>query len=135
LLLELSRSVVTTLLANMRSLKLDDKVQIQNVDTIRWLKSAGPQTTGLPKVPWIIFCCPPYSLWRNDGPRLIEGLENLMLSAPQGSQLLCETEDNYDLPPLMPKWSWDVRHYKPASVSIARKYSQNPEVDGTVDKP
>lgn len=119
--LELSRPAINTMLENMKVLNLNDLIEVQNVDTLRWLKSAEGQTRRLPNVPWVIFCCPPYAMWRNDGQRLVEGLQQLMAVAPEGSRLVCETELDYPLAGQMPEYEWDLRKYKPAMVGFAQK--------------
>lgn len=120
-ILELSRATVNSILDNMRILKLDDLINVQNVDTLRWLKTADHQTARMPKCPWVIFCCPPYAMWKDQGDRLVEGLKILMDAAPTGSRIVCETEENYDLASQMPGYDWDVRRYKPALVAFGTK--------------
>lgn len=120
-LLELSRPTVSTMLSNMKLLNLGDKCDVQNVDTFRWLRTVETQTMRLPRVPWVLFCCPPYALWNLQAERLIEGLVALMNCAPAESMLVCETEDSFDLVKLLPQYDWDVRRYKPASIAIATR--------------
>jgi 16S rRNA (guanine966-N2)-methyltransferase len=118
LLLELSRPVVTTLLANMRALGLSDRVRVQNVDTLRWMRGIDAHSSGLPDEPWVIYCCPPYALWKNRTDRMIDGLKNLHQIAPTGSRIVCEAESSFDLEGVLPGWDWDIRQYKPAQIGI-----------------
>ncbi len=118
LLLEYSRPTVSTLLANMRSLDLGERVQIQNVDTLRWLRSAVEGTSHLPRQPWVVFCCPPYSMWKKQTSQLSGGLINLRNCAPDDSRFVCETEVDFDLAAYLPNWTMDVRDYKPARIWI-----------------
>lgn len=122
-LLEYSRTTVNSILANLRTLGIDEYVDVQNVDTLRWLKSSHDQTASLPRCPWIIYCCPPYAMWMSDTDLLISGLNTLMDAAPEGSKLVCETEEKFDLAARMPSFDWDVRNYKPAVVSICIKHN------------
>jgi 16S rRNA (guanine966-N2)-methyltransferase len=119
-LLELSRPTVTSMLSNMKLLGLADKCDIQNVDTFRWMKTAEIQTKRIPVVPWIVYCCPPYALWKQQTDRMIEGLALLMGCAPKDSTLVCETEEDFDVTKLLPQFDWDVRRYKPACVALGR---------------
>jgi 16S rRNA (guanine966-N2)-methyltransferase len=121
LMLELSRPVVSTLLDNMRSLGLEDVVQVQNVDTLRWLRTVESQTAWVPVQPWVVFCCPPYSLWTRQTDRIVEGLKQLYQCAPVSSRLVCETDFSFDLLAAFPDWDWDIRTYKPARVGLATK--------------
>lgn len=125
LLLELSRTTVASMLANMRLLGLDDQVAIQNVDTLRWMRSSAAQTSQLPSCPWVVFCCPPYALWTGQTSRMLEGLQTLYACAPDQSRFLCETDYSFDLAQALPDWSWDIRDYKPAKVGICTKHSAN----------
>ncbi|MFO0943454.1 MAG: RsmD family RNA methyltransferase [Pirellulales bacterium] len=120
-ILELSRATVNSILDNMRTLKLDNLIEVQNVDTLRWLRTADHQTARMPKCPWVIFCCPPYAMWNDQGDRLVEGLKILMEAAPAGSRIVGETEENYDLASQLPGYDWDVRRYKPALVAFGTK--------------
>jgi 16S rRNA (guanine966-N2)-methyltransferase len=120
-LLELSRATVTTILANMRTLGLADCVDVQNVDTLRWLRSAADHTAQLPRNPWVVFCCPPFSMWEDQTDKLVDGLAQLIECAPEGSRLVCESEDKFDVASRLPQLDWDVRHYKPAMISIGSR--------------
>lgn len=122
-ILELSRPAINTMLDNMRVLKLTEHIELQNVDTLRWLKTAEFQTARLPRCPWVIFCCPPYAMWSKQEDRLLDGLNLLLQSAPVDSRLVCETLENYDLAGKMDQFQWDVRRYKPASVSFTTRPS------------
>lgn len=121
LLLEYSRPTVSTILANMRALDLGDRVQVQNVDSLRWLRNAASETSHLPHCPWIIYCCPPYSMWQRQTSRLLEGLASLRVVAPTGSRFVCETDESFDLTNHLPDWNWNVRNYQPALLCIATK--------------
>lgn len=120
-ILELSRPTVSAMLENMRTLALTDLIEVQNVDTLRWLRTAEHQTARMPRTPWVIFCCPPYAMWAKDGPQLVEGIDALLKTAPEGSRIVCETEENYDLAGQLPGYTWDVRRYKPAIVAFGSK--------------
>lgn len=127
--LELSRQTVNSILDNMKTLGLSDLVDVQNVDTLRWLKTSDHQTSRFPPYRWIIFCCPPYAMWEHHGDKLVEGLKLLMQVAPEGSRLVCETEESYDIAAQMPEYDWDVRRYKPAIVAFATKHGAEAEED------
>ncbi len=118
--LELARPAVRTIVGNLKDLNLGDRLQVQNVDTLRWLRHLDLQLVNFPDVPWIVFCCPPYKLWINEGEKLCEGLAELYDSSPSGSQFVCETE-KYDICEQLPQIEWDVREYHPATISIAKK--------------
>ena len=118
-MLELARPAVASILANMRSLDLSDRVEVHNVDTLRWLRQASQRTAELPRCRWIVFCCPPYALWQNQPERLLGGIRDLLACMPHDSRLLCESAESFDVASHLPEWEWDVRTYRPAQVAIA----------------
>lgn len=120
-ILELSGQTVRSMLENMQRLKLTELVQVQNVDTLRWLRNSDESTANLPDVPWVVFCCPPYKMWDSDGERLCEGLAKMYELSPPGSRFVCETESWYDLAAALPQFEWDVREYSPAKVALLTK--------------
>ncbi|MCA9131740.1 MAG: RsmD family RNA methyltransferase [Planctomycetales bacterium] len=121
LILEMARPAVATILSNMRALGLSEQIEVHNVDTLRWLRNLDSVRVAWPEIPWVVFCCPPYRLWTSDGERLCAGLLALYAACPSGSQFICETEHDFDIPAAMPQVTWDVRHYSPAYISVARK--------------
>lgn len=120
-ILELSRTAVATILANTRELDYSDRIEVHNVDTLRWLRSATEQTSGWPDIPWVVFCCPPYRMWGSDGDRLAAGLKELYELSPAGSLFVTETEKDYDVSTEIPSIKWDVRRYPPAFIGIAKR--------------
>ncbi len=121
IILEMSRPAVTTMLESMRQLGLSDRIDVFNVDTLRWLRNLEMARSNWPDLPWVIYCCPPYKMWTSDSERLCQGLSDMLAAAPEGSRLVCETERSYDLPAAMPQFEWDVRQYDPANIAICGK--------------
>ncbi len=121
IILEMSRSSVSTILQSMRQLDLTDRIEVYNVDTLRWLRNLEMASQGWPDLPWVVYCCPPYKLWTTDTERLCSGLMEMFDASPAGSRFVCESEFNFDLPAAMPQVQWDVRNYIPANISICRK--------------
>jgi 16S rRNA (guanine966-N2)-methyltransferase len=120
-ILEMSRSSVSTIVSNLKLLKLDEQVEVHNVDTLRWLRSLEQNVKAWPDLPWVVFCCPPYRLWVNDGERLADGLRSMYALSPKGSQFVCETDKSYDLATSIPELPWDIRDYTPAFVGVCEK--------------
>lgn len=120
-LLELSRPAITTVLANATRLRIADRVEIHNVDTLRWLKSFSLAPPKWSELPWVVFCCPPYRMWTTELDRLRDGLQQLRTASPVGSFFVVETEQDFDIAGQLPGWDWDIRPYKPAKVGIAEK--------------
>lgn len=120
-ILEMSRTSVSTIVENLKLLKLDEQIDVHNVDTLRWLRSLEQNVQAWPALPWIVFCCPPYRLWEHDGERLADGLRAMFAMCPEGSQFVCETDHRYDLAASIPELPWDIREYKPAFVGVCEK--------------
>lgn len=121
ILLELSRPAVTTIVNNAQRLKVTDQIEVHNVDTFRWLKYIESTAAPWMESPWVVFCCPPYQLWTTDFPRLKEGLLKMFEISPSDSMFVVESELEFDVAKSIPELEWDVRPYKPASISIASR--------------
>ncbi len=121
IILELSRASVSTIVSNLKLLRLDEQVAVHNVDTLRWLRSLDANTQAWANQPWVVFCCPPYQLWQTQGQRLTDGLRAMFALAPAGSQFVIETDKHFDVQTHLPELPWDVRSYPPAFISICEK--------------
>lgn len=118
---ELSRPAVATIVDNLKLLRLESQIEVQNIDTLRWLKSIEANTKKWPQMPWVIYCCPPYRLWKEESQRLLAGVAELYAVAPAGSWIVCETEQDFDMAKELPTIEWDIRKYNPAYVAVAHK--------------
>lgn len=118
---ELSRPAVATIVDNLKLLRLETQIEVHNIDTLRWLRSIEANTKNWPKMPWVVYCCPPYRLWNEESQRLVTGVSELFAAAPAGSWLVCETEQNFDMAKELPDIDWDIRKYNPAYVAVAHK--------------
>ena len=118
---ELSRPAVATIVDNLKLLRLETQIEVQNIDTLRWLRSIEANTKNWPKMPWVMYCCPPYRLWKEESQRLLTGVAELYAAAPTGSWLVCETEQDFDMAKELPAIDWDIRKYNPAYVAVAHK--------------
>ncbi len=121
ILFESSCPTVTTILENMFMLGLGEQVVVHHADTLRWLRNATTSTADWSKLPWVVFCCPPYALWNREQQPLCDGIAQLYASSPVGSQFVCETDRSFDLAAALPNIEWRVREYEPAVISIAAK--------------
>jgi 16S rRNA (guanine966-N2)-methyltransferase len=120
-MLDLSRTAVSLIIENANRLKLANRVEVHNADTLRWFKYLETTTAPWMEQPWVVFCCPPYAMWVQEGERLKSGLLELFRLSPPGSLFVVETEVSYDLAAAIPELEWDIRTYKPAFVGIAEK--------------
>ncbi|RMF38067.1 MAG: hypothetical protein D6753_16395 [Planctomycetota bacterium] len=123
LLMELSRTTVSSILENAAKLQILDRVDVLNVDTLRWLQGDRPRRLPMDQ-PWVVFCCPPYRLWHEQTDAMCTALETLFNMAPADSQFICEADLQFDFRENLPALPWDVRKYAPAQVGVLRKPAQ-----------
>lgn len=123
ILLEMLRPAMAGIVDNLKRLKIEDKAEVHNVDTLRWLKYLETTASSWPRSPWVVFCCPPYRMWETELPKLREGLAAMQKLSPEGSFFVVEVEEPFDIPAELPEFEWDVRLYKPALVGVAEKAS------------
>jgi 16S rRNA (guanine966-N2)-methyltransferase len=109
-------------------LGISDQVEVLDQDVIRWsqslgqgLESNGGKFTQMraDSVPWVVVCCPPYSMWETHSEELTELVRAWTSAAPVGSLFAVELEQNTDLGVLPAYLEWQVRRYAPAQVAIA----------------
>jgi len=121
---EILKSAVREIQSNAKTLGLTEVVEVVQTDVIDW-------SNGLPenaerfdrdsKPIWVVFCCPPYSLWEGSGEKLRTMLELWWESAPDGSLFAVELEESTPIKYLPSQADWDLRLYKPARMAIAEK--------------
>ena len=58
--------------------------------------------------PWIVYLCPPYSMWMEMTDKMFELIQVTASLAPQGSQIVVETDKFFD-PTSLPFENWDIR--------------------------
>jgi 16S rRNA (guanine966-N2)-methyltransferase len=124
---ELSRPAVSTIVDTLKLLKLENAIEVHNIDTLRWMRSIESNVRSWPRVPWMIYCCPPYRMWSDHKERLLTGISELFAISPPGSKLICETEHDFDMATEVPELEWDIRKYQPAFIAIASKPLAEPE--------
>ncbi len=121
ILLEMLRPAVAGIVENLKRLRIEDKAEVHNVDTLRWMKYLETTVAAWPKAPWVVFCCPPYRMWETEVARLREGLAQMLALSPSGSFFVVEAEEPFDIAAELPEFNWDIRQYKPALVGVAEK--------------
>ena len=88
-------------------------------DAFRWTKNP---TAPLDK-PWVVFCSPPYEFYVSRQQEMLELVGRLIEKSPQGSCLVIEADEQFDMQLLPGEIEWDVRKYFPAIVAIGSKGS------------
>lgn len=87
-------------------------------------ETAEPQPQGLPwpqDRPWVVFCCPPYSMWETQGDALKSLIQQWWQAAPEDSLFAVELETETPVSWLPEEIDWDIRNYQPAKIAVAQK--------------
>ena len=132
---EILKSAAREIQTNAKSLGISDAIEVIQTDVIDWSKGLPENCSRFSQGPnpiWVVFCCPPYSLWESNGKQLLAMLERWWIAAPPGSLFAVELEEATS-PEYLPKQAdWDLRVYKPARMAVAEKempeHAPNPEL-------
>lgn len=95
-------------------------------DSFFWVRKFLKTPNLWPSEPWIVFCCPPYAMFEDQTEELTNMIESLQNAAPQGSLIVVETGEKFDLRQLPSPDGWRSRLYSPAVISI---FSTLPDED------
>jgi 16S rRNA (guanine966-N2)-methyltransferase len=105
--------------SNIQALGVAANCELVHADALLWVR----QTPRLALIPWLVFCSPPYDLYRLREAEMIGLLAYLAESIPAQSIIVVEADERFD-PALLPHPSeWDIRRYPPAVIGIYRKGS------------
>lgn len=102
---------------NVTALGLEELTQIVTASAFVWLK----QRPELPRIPWVVFCSPPWDFFVQRSCEILELIGGLMQSAPAESIFAVEADEHFDFALLPDADAWDVRRYPPAVVGIYRR--------------
>ena len=103
-------------------LGISQGITVLDQDVLRWSESLPEALSGLGELrdsPWVVFCCPPYSMWESHGGELKDLLKAWAEQAPRGSLFAVELHQRTDLGLLPNNLSWEVRIYPPAQIAVA----------------
>ena len=119
-IIELHLPTAALLKQNLEMLGLLSVCRLHKTDTFFWVKNEED----LPpkKVPWIIFCSPPYDFYVSRQAEMLEMLDRLVALAPAGSIFVIEADERFDMSllPIAPPEN-RVRPYPPAVIAIFYK--------------
>ncbi len=118
---------------NIESLEVEDRSTLVGASAFVWIKRDLPQfaqSSGLGEsTPWLVFVSPPYAFFIEREEEMLALISALTHRAPVGSTLVVESDTQFDTDLLQGAtqgdasvtWTWDVRSYPPAVVTICRK--------------
>lgn len=123
---EILKSAAREIQTNAKSLGISDSLEVIQTDVLDWSKGLPGNCTRFSKNVgeiWVVYCCPPYSLWETNGKQLLTMLERWWNAAPPGSLFAVELEESTPTEFLPTQADWDLRVYKPARMAVAEKES------------
>jgi 16S rRNA (guanine966-N2)-methyltransferase len=109
---------------NIRTLGVEDRATLVITSAFLWAKRDLAQA---PSIPWLVFCSPPYAFFHERQPDMIELIERIQSSTPDGSIVVVEADESFDFGRLLrtdgsdKEGAWDIRRYAPARVGLWRK--------------
>lgn len=119
-LIELDSRAAADIRTSAKQLGFESQANVRCGDTfllsehvIQQLQQAEQAT------PWLVYVCPPYSLWNEKPEEMKQLLHRFCTAAPAGSSIIVELEEDTPLEFLPNNLEWDVRLYRPAQVAIA----------------
>lgn len=119
-LLERNFAAARMIQRNLDSLQLTDVSELLTGDTFfhapRWLDQ-----TDLPRIPWTVFCCPPYDLFVQEPTQLMDLLRTILQKAPSRSLLVVESDLRFDPHCLPDAAHWEHRPYPPAVIHLLER--------------
>jgi 16S rRNA (guanine(966)-N(2))-methyltransferase RsmD len=98
---------------NAAALQVEARIEVIASDAFRWFQAAQLD----PSRPWLVFCCPPYELYRTEAEALNQLVVELVSRAPDHSLLVLESDTQAELP-LPAGADWDVREYPPTVIAV-----------------
>jgi 16S rRNA (guanine966-N2)-methyltransferase len=101
---------------NVQALNLTETVRVVRADTFHWAEVIREDPAS---PPWLLFCSPPYALYRERFDSLRQLLATLRDASPTESQIVVEAERPFDFSTLWPG-DWTTREYAPAAIGIFR---------------
>jgi 16S rRNA (guanine966-N2)-methyltransferase len=136
---EILKPAAREILANAKSLGVADRIRVISSDVVAWSERLIENLGSLveidaksesgnegSKTTWLVFCCPPYSMWESDGERLRQMLSTWIENAPIGSLFVVELHDTTPGELLPDCNQWDIRLYRPAKIAISEKIATTP---------
>ena len=124
-LLELDPNAAADMRQSAKQLGLDTQVNIRCGDSFLLAEHIIhqlqiQQSQQAPTIsPWLVYFCPPYSLWRDRSAEMQQLLQRFCSVAPKGSTIIAELEEKTPVEILPDSLEWDIRLYRPAQVAIA----------------
>ncbi len=106
---------------NVQSLDASMNVVVEGSDSFYWVRQFVNEPSRWPIEPWVVFVCPPYALFSEKQNELLQMIEGMISASPEGSLVVVESSEDFDLRLLPQSDQWESRQYSPAVVSVLKK--------------
>ncbi|MEQ1902836.1 MAG: RsmD family RNA methyltransferase [Pirellulaceae bacterium] len=118
---------------NLASLADNLPAIVDTSDTFFWVRQFFKKQDKWPTEPWVVFCCPPYGLYRQRTKDVMGILAQFIELAPAGSVVVAETPNDFDTSLLPNADNWRNREYSPALLCVWRppSYENWPNAEKT----
>jgi len=107
---------------NIDSLDPHLPVEVCGADSFFWARQFLQQPERWPTEPWVVFICPPYSLFQTQLDDLLALIKGFHDTAPEDSLIVVESDEAFDLSSLPNPTDWSSRLYAPAVLSVLKKF-------------
>jgi 16S rRNA (guanine966-N2)-methyltransferase len=118
--IERHRPTAQTIRDNATTLGVEAVAEVISADTFLWAK----RLPDLGKLPWVVFCSPPYELYVARKDDMLQLLNHLIQMSPPDSLFAVEFDNRFDFRELPNAEQWDIRSYPPAILGIWEKHAE-----------
>lgn len=138
LLLERHFPTAKAIQRHAETLGIGDRIVVEAGDTFVWIRRlvdgllAGPdgvkrdRLSELRQLPWVVFCCPPYSLYETRLADMLTLIQRLLAVAPADSRFVVESDERFNPADLPEAENWQSRIYPPATISMLTTLRSSP---------
>lgn len=114
---------------NLQSLNLTPNCELKKTDVFFWAKTLTETEYVGPRLPWLVFCSPPYDFWVSREKEMLELLAQVFHRAEPDSFFVVESDERFDTAKLETALPVDsdamrIRSYLPAKIVIFQKSVQ-----------
>jgi 16S rRNA (guanine966-N2)-methyltransferase len=105
---------------NINALGAGDVAEVIPGNAFLWTQRLTTAAAFDAQRPWTVFVSPPWELFASQKQDLLEMIAKLISLAREGSTLVVESNESFDVADLPDADAWNVRAYPPAVISLRR---------------
>jgi 16S rRNA (guanine966-N2)-methyltransferase len=104
------------------SLGIKDRLRVVIGDAFRFVD----QMAVADGTPWLVFVCPPYVMFTEQGESLRRLISTVIAKAPPGSTFIVEFDESFAATQLPQAEKWSTRRYRPTVIAWRSKDQDDP---------